>query len=274
MGSKHVVVRSIVGVGLALALTACPEDRPVTRPDANIASLDSGHPSGEDAYTPSGEDAGTTPAEDASTPAGACRSSGGECDLIAQDCPTGQTCIFVILNDAPTPESVCVDIGGTGAEEGQPCCQPNSCDRGLFCVGAVRDGSTCTTQGVCRRYCCGSSTECSVGQRCEPLVSGFAGGICDFADDCNPVTQTGCPTGQGCYPNAGDVGCFAPTDVHGGNGDACSYNNDCDPGFACFGEDPSVCRQFCDMASPSCPAGHSCQGIRDFIAGVGVCMPS
>lgn len=62
---------------------------------------------------------------------------------------------------------------------------------------------------------------------------------------CNPVTNTGCPTGQGCYifnngSNMVTAGC-RPRGM-GGYGDACATPNDCLEGFSCLN---SVCTRLC-----------------------------
>ncbi len=281
MGSNNVFARGLVAIAIALTLAACPEKpHDPGRPDANVTTADSG--SHVDTGSPSTEDAFVPPVDAYTPPTGACRSPAGECDLMRQDCADGQICVFALPSEgATTPETVCAPIFGSGAEEGRPCCALNSCDRGLACVGAVRDGDSCSTMGVCRRYCCGSSTVCAAGQICDRFTSSFEGGVCDVTADCDLIAQTGCPTGQACYPGSTGLQCVGPSGANKHRRDACEYINDCEGGTTCIGitrgsERFDRCLGFCRLReTPSgCSDDETCQAVEGFPAGIGSCIPN
>ncbi len=288
MASMKVVGRGMLGA-LALAVApvlvvGCGDPPPSSRPDAFVPpTLDSGPP-GVDAFVATGQDAG----RDTGGGMRMCRSAMGECDLLTQDCPMGETCVYALPDAMATaPQTVCAPIVGAGSEEGSACCALNSCDNGLVCVGAeeTAPGSgMCSTMGACRRYCCGSSSDCAAGELCNGFGSGFAGGICDTSDDCNLVTQTGCTSPDGCYPDmGGTTQCVRPTAAMAAEGATCMFTNDCVPGTACFTVTPmggmarSVCLRFCDVGdlAADCPmsGGMACQAAGDLPTGTGVCPP-
>ncbi|GAB4213122.1 MAG: hypothetical protein OHK0013_36680 [Sandaracinaceae bacterium] len=290
MASKNVSCARLAGVvGILAALTGCPSDPQPTRPDAAIGT-DSGTGGTDTGPMMMGSDAGV----DAASTTRVCRSPMGACDLLAQDCADPmQTCVYALPEAGATaPQTVCAPIVGAGAEEGQPCCALNSCDEGLACVGAVETvpgSGMCTTMGVCRRYCCGSNSDCEPGQICNGFGStaGFMGGICDTSDDCNLVSQTGCEgmPGTGCYPSMGTVTqCVTPTAAMADEGETCMFTNDCVPGTACFtitpgggGMSRQICLRFCDLAdgAADCPnsGGMACQSGGTLPTGVGICPP-
>lgn len=215
-----------------------------------------------------------------------CRSRRGSCDLLRQDCPPGEACYFALPSEGATePQTVCAPIVGAGAEEGQPCCALNSCDRGLVCADAVRMGDTCTTMGRCVRYCCGSSSDCSPGEVCNPFGSDFAGGQCSTIDGCDLIEQTGCEgrPETACYPSMGaSTQCISPTMARAEEGSTCTYTNDCVPGTACFtvsagGSMRSICLRFCHLAdgAADCPnsMGMTCRAAGGLPSGVGICPP-
>ena len=111
---------------------------------------------------------------------------------------------------------------------------------------------------------------------------------------CNPLTQTGCSTGEKCTwindqdnPPIGHVGC-APEGGVGGTpialGGACTDPvagpmgyDDCAKGTVCLSGE---CKQICDVngGTPACDANHACSRYSDFFesggtAVAGVCDP-
>lgn len=176
----------------------------------------------------------------------------GPCNLLTSEgCSAGQACFFDAMAESPT----CMVAGPGG--DGDACSTLTDCKEGFHCLG-----------GRCRYYCCGSDERCPTGQACG------GGLICMFVDECDPVEQTGCADGEGCYPavSAGSVSCATPTSDAGTQGDSCELVNGCEPGFACIG-DPGTCAQLCDptIATPGCPDGTSCGGLAGFADDVGVC---
>lgn len=289
-----------VGPGLvcvALALTSpvlgagCGGDGP-SRPDADLSRPDAASTTDTGS---TGDDTG--PGNDAGRDSGVarmCRSPMGNCDLLAQDCAPGEdmqprTCVYALPEmGATVPQTVCAPIVGAGAEEGGACCAINSCDTGLVCVGAVESGpGTCSTMGTCRRYCCGSSSDCAGGEVCSGFGGGFMGGICDTIDGCDLVDQTGCEdeSGTGCYPGTGGATqCVRPTMAMAAEGATCMFTNDCVPGTGCFTVTPSgggmarsVCLRFCDTGdgAADCPGsmGMACQAAAGLPTGTGICPP-
>jgi hypothetical protein len=280
----------VAALGLPALVVGCGGNTP-TRLDANTFGPDA---SGPDAWSNVEADAYVAPGTDAGRRDGGggtrmCRSAMGECDLLAQDCATGETCVYALPEmGATVPQTECAPIVGAGAEEGGACCALNSCDTGLVCVGAEETApGTCTSMGTCRRYCCGSSTDCAAGQVCGGFGGGFMGGICRTIDGCNLVDQTGCEgmSGTGCYPaTGGATQCVRPTAVMAAEGATCEVANDCVPGTACFTVTPggggmarSICLRFCEIGggAAGCPmsGGMACQMARDLPTGTGICPP-
>lgn len=292
MASKNVaggkVLVGVVGcvLGIPFLAIGCGGNNPPTRPDAYVVT------------TPDAPfdmvDAGPVPDVGRDTGGGprVCRSPTGECDLLAQDCPMGETCLYALPDAMATePATVCAPIVGAGAEEGGACCALNSCDTGLVCVGAVETmpgSGMCSSMGRCTRYCCGSSADCSPGETCAGFGGGFMGGRCDTIDGCDLVQQTGCEgmAGTSCYPGMGSTTqCVAPTAAMAAEGETCMFTNDCVPGSACFTVTPggggmarSICLRFCDIGDGAgdCPnsMGMACQTAGDLPAGTGICPPA
>jgi len=287
MASKNVaggkVLVGAVGALSASFLAIGCGNPPTTRPDAYVATT-------PDAFVVM-VDTGAMVTPDSGGGARVCRSPTGTCDLLAQDCPMGETCLYALPDAMATePATVCAPIVGAGAEEGGACCALNSCDTGLVCVGAVETmpgSGMCSSMGRCTRYCCGSSADCSPGETCAGFGGGFMGGRCDTIDGCDLVQQTGCESmaGTSCYPGMGaTTQCVPPTDVMAAEGATCMFTNDCVPGTACFTVTPggggmarSACLRFCDIGDGAmdCPSsgGMPCQTARDLPAGTGICPP-
>jgi hypothetical protein len=76
--------------------------------------------------------------------------------------------------------------------------------------------------------------------------------------DCDPVTASGCSSGD-CYllPDKG-ASCVCPGGT-AAEGDSCSTTADCAPGHVCAGTSPpGVCRPLCAPDNDDCPAGTRC----------------
>ncbi len=170
----------------------------------------------------------------------------GDCDLVRQDCPSGQKCTYV-GTDAGTYVRGCT-LEGT-AEEGQPCAPTttsNSCKRGLICsTRAVADGGS---ERLCSQFCnkksdCPGALDCYVVLRFEgsverPLTCGPPPPSCDLlAQDCPNASD-------GCYPGDGNVGrCFPAGSV--ASGGACMYSNDCQKRSLCVNLATRQCKELC-----------------------------
>jgi hypothetical protein len=120
----------------------------------------------------------------------------------------------------------------------------------------------------------------------------------DGGDVCNPLTQTGCASGEKCTwiidmapPNfSGHVGCAPDGAMQ--TGGSCTRNppgptgyDDCAKGNYCFGPDAGgagTCKLICDNAggAPMCPTAYGCVPYQDIFqmgtnpATAGVCEPT
>lgn len=110
---------------------------------------------------------------------------------------------------------------------------------------------------------------------------------------CNPLTQTGCNSGEKCTwiddqddpTPIGHVGCAPEAATPKAEGEACTRPpagpmgyDDCAKGTVCLSGE---CKKICDLnaGSPMCDADHSCTRYADFfesggVAVAGVCDPS
>jgi hypothetical protein len=167
------------------------------------------------------------------------------------------------------PSGMCVAAGTIG--DGMPCSMATDCQEGFACV--VESGMT---MGTCQHYCCpmaaGADSACPTGQSCATMFADTDVGFCSFPDDCDPIMQTGCASGQGCYLGGGGTfRCATPLPDAGMTGHPCEVTNDCVPGYGCFGS-PGMCAELCTPgAGTECDAPAMCNGITGYTT-VGVCM--
>ncbi|MGZ3459329.1 MAG: hypothetical protein ACXU86_12600 [Archangium sp.] len=202
----------------------------------------------------------------------------GECDLVAQDCPSGNKCTYVRQGSATIRR--CVPDGTVA--EGAACQSTatpegdfyDTCKAGLYCTDeSAPDGGTSFT---CQKFCYGSE-QCTAPRDCIEVLR-FAGSnelprVCGEAGPGCDLLAQGCASSLGCYPSpkSGPV-CVTAGAVT--DGSACTYSNDCRPGSACVKESTGlVCRPLCRAPSgePGCASGH-CEPLQDF-SGVGACVP-
>lgn len=303
MHARLVLMCGAVVLG-SLFAAGCDDDDPEERPDASTGE-DGGTHGKED---PDGGDGGHTPPADSGVrvsdfscdvsrqqgcDAGASchyselpdggtgsRCFTGPCDVVKQDCPSGQRCTYVLENG--TRSRLCVE-DGTSAE-GEPCSLASTsatqrfdtCRKGLYCADApLADGGT---SFLCQRFChdsaqCTAPRECNEVLRLEgtlelPLVCGEPSARCELlAQDCaSPL---------GCYPskNRGTAVCVGIGGL--GDGEPCEFSNQCARGSACVGPATGrVCRELCrhPTGEPGCPTGMTCQALADY-SGVGACVP-
>jgi hypothetical protein len=193
------------------------------------------------------------------------------CDVIKQDCPTGQKCALTGGGGmAPTPTCV---MAGT-VTDGQPCMRgmmgaPDNCAAGLVC----------SRSGACRKYCA-ADTDCDSGQKCAAGRVSTTIGTCSpactpFGTDCGTQNCSGVSTSlsgstfftcrtPGTTPNFGDCGA-------GAGGASCGANAVCDP-------NAGWCAPICD-STHTCPANPadgggalSCMSLMTSISGdPGIC---
>jgi hypothetical protein len=201
----------------------------------------------------------------------------GACDVVLQNCPSGQRCTYV--RTADRTERACVAEGTAG--EGNPCQLSgpaegqgvDSCKKGLFCTDVpLEDGGT---SFQCTRLChdtaqCGASLQCNEVLRLNgtvelPLVCG------NQAKPCALLAQD-CESPLGCYPTTGQPSCTSQGARD--EGARCEFSNQCASGSACVGtENEKACRRLCRFPSgqPSCAQGR-CQPLQGH-PDVGACVP-
>lgn len=262
-------LRALTSVGALFAVLAflgggaCgdvePETRPVEDAGTDGGEADAGEDAGFDAGNPDFEcdvaaqdcPAGTTCLQylkpPANTYATACLP--GECGLVAQDCDGGLKCTYTL--DAGTAVRACVEDGT--AIEGESCTgtpTSNTCRAGLICVPRVQfDGGV---EPRCMRFC-NDSAQCAQGEACyltiAPQNSSERPLVCERP--CNLFTQD-CPPNQACYPGPVVPGCYTA----GGNplGSGCTFSDECVPGAACVG---GTCTAVCmyPAGTPGCSGG-------------------
>lgn len=194
-----------------------------------------------------------------------------QCDPTLQDCPDGEKCTAVsMVEGEPWGTNVCISVTGDGAL-GDPCnveggkyTGVDNCAEGFICLLTDADGKG----GTCIEFCDGNMLCPQSGAECA-VYNGGSLPIC--LANCDPLVQD-CDPGQGCYPSAGGNSfiCFKTSvDVgEGGQGDGCTYVNQCQPGLMCVAvdslmgcQDPSgCCSPFCSVMEGSgpCNPGEEC----------------
>jgi len=268
--------RVLLALGMGLLLTAgCGDDssrpadsgtpRDTSVADTGVVLMDGSIDTGT-TPTDSGIDTGTIPGDGGT---GMCPS--GACDILSNvGCGTGEGCYFASSGPDAGPAPVCATAGTAG--DGAACTALQDCQEGFLCD---------TGAGICRHYCCDNSdTGCPLGQRCSVTLVDAAGhptgvGFCRLPDTCDLLAQSGCPSGQSCYPSGGDgVSCTASSD-NAVEGASCMFANVCAGGLICVNT-PGVCAKLCDRdmaGGPTCATGQTCGGVTGLPTNVGVCTP-
>lgn len=251
---------------VALALAGCPSGpggRDAGRVDAPVILSDAPLP---DAPLP---DVPGLPGTDAPTTGRVC-SLGGGCDVILQNCPTGEGCYLV--GGAAGPTTACMPIAGT-LPEGSAC-TGQTCADDLHCTGG--------SDGACREYCCmGSDGDCPLGYSCLNYGDGMGGalpiGVCVPPSDCTVVPQAGCGTGEACAPTSGgDLLCVAAGTVAVGG--TCGAGMGCVAGAACITVTMGTmmtnsCRSYCRVGMTDCTGTDMCVAVTGIPAPYGICFP-
>lgn len=142
---------------------------------------------------------------------------------------------------------------------GEVCVGLFSCVAGAICVQTAGSKSLCTPY-------CDTDAQCDGAAIClleltDPQNPGqVLPGVKLCTDDCNPITNQGCPSGQnlGCqiYNNPEEMVTFTLCATAGtvGQNQPCTTTDDCAPGHSCFTLDggSKECLQFCNVDNPSC----------------------
>ncbi len=242
----------------------------VLPPSTSSSTLDlpSDPPTSTSTSTSTGPGLSSSPDDESCGNSSAPADSGemGNCDVLLQDCPCGQKCTLVGLNDFG-----CVPLADDPVGEGSACQMDSQdhddCDRGSFCPVAWLDISArcvvlCNEQG---EGCLGD-TVCMRGGQGDFLLSW---GIC--LDPCDPL-KPACVDGEECvspFPQwlapAVPFACL-PAGEEGMLCDGCGGQTGCSSGFACSGsfscgldDDSGTCTPYCDLSMPACPDMLECQ---------------
>ena len=198
----------------------------------------------------------------------------GACDTLCQTGCDAATQTCVVGNAGGAAMQACQPVGT--ATEGMMCDQNTPCAAGLGCFGQMQGGPT-----TCAKFCRlgGGEPACAQGDTCtgfDPNVTDV--GLCVTPmNACAALPDDCAPAGEKCYPTNLGLQCVAHSG--GALGDACTpgQNLPCGKELLCAGQaGAEICRQLCDVANPTCPAGTACQPLmdqngNDFIPGVGAC---
>ncbi|MCB9738084.1 MAG: hypothetical protein H6747_02375 [Deltaproteobacteria bacterium] len=190
------------------------------------------------------------------------------CNLVTQaECAADEACV------APNSPR-CSKAGAVAV--GAACVAYYDCVREAICVGS-------DTERFCRQRCDLAAPNCPTDEVCiagttEKNADGF--GVC-VALGCDPVAQTGCPSGQRCIPGPAPF-CSAVIGV-AGEGVQCASNESCKTGMVCAqgattdanGKKISTCIQVCDVSgtitTATCGDGYRCDALLD---GEGFTLPA
>ena len=189
--------------------------------------------------------------------------TGGSCDPVAQNCPSGARC--TIMHVQP-PQTFCDTNAGTVAEY-QACratATSDDCEGGLLCFGT-------TATSYCDRFC-NQDTDCGSTGWCAISLNGTSLHLC--MQQCSAATQNCSESGYACYLAVTTSGAQRQACLPAGNlapGASCATANGCQPGSICvYGPNGNnACRQACDPSAPACAAG-SCQAYVG-VSGLGFC---
>ncbi|HEX4460777.1 MAG TPA: hypothetical protein VIA18_22515 [Polyangia bacterium] len=203
-----------------------------------------------------------------------------ECDVLTNTgCATGERC--TIGTDHGQPRDLCFAIAAAPLDEFVPC-QPV-----VDATDATRTGDTCAAGLVCMpldgdfdrcRRPCYMRADCAAGQGCvvptstSTVLNSDAGAFalrgCQIDAGCDPIAQTVCFAGSGCYLSTfDDVGRVSEC-LMAGSGQAdtlCTNITDCAPGLRC--DNGNFCRRYCYYeAAPDAGALGACptdEGVCD-----------
>jgi hypothetical protein len=281
MSHRIFFLLGLVAIGGVGALgAACSSSSSSSTGDDSTGPLDA---SGVDSTEPDSQahDTGTsfdTGLQDSGAPLGDCSAVGGSCDIVAQNCPSGQECVLTSGAGGATVTACEPTQPSESIQKGYPCCpgQSNPCLPGLECNGqsACTDGGTPT--GVCAARCCeGDDSVCGmtpegVAGHCDIGVVDNDGGplysICDYSPACKPFGVQPCATGQECVVTdmAGTSTCVSIYNPPGvAEGAACTAANACQSGLMCLGSSATntTCIMLCLVPNQTPP--FSTTGLAD-----------
>jgi len=180
----------------------------------------------------------------------------GACDIVAQDCPSGQECVVAkdMMNNFTTQ---CMPQKTGSQPKGGMCSDSNQCVPGTECI-----------MGRCVPHCCimGSNPDTPCGTSpdgingvcaltlTDQMTMKVIGAVCVYSNLCKPFQIVPCKMGQTCQivDMSGQANC---TDIFMPPGKMekapCMYKNDCQDGLYCIGPsaDAATCRWGCYMGN-------------------------
>lgn len=176
-----------------------------------------------------------------------CGSDG--CGGVCGTCGSGETCTSGRCQTVCVPSCTGRTCGSDGCGGscgtcgGGQVCSAGSCGA---CVPSC-SGRECGSNG-----CGGTCGSCGAGETCSPF------GSCEWDDDCDPVTNTGCASPNECVLlSSEDTRCAVTGFGH--QGSSCSTTSDCDGGYGCFA---GSCRKICELSTDDgCSFGEVCNGV-------------
>jgi len=219
--------------------------------------------------------------DDGTTDTGTCPES--PCRLRPScGCADGEKCSLDFAElSAGNVVKLCREAGSNDASD--TCTADTDCRAGTVCSQLVGVGSTGTA--MCYDFC-NSQSDCSgAGSLCVQLSTAPTPGTCSHS--CNPMTNSGCPSGTACKPfsltSTGDSLTDCGADVgSGGHGAYCADDTGCRAGTICMDADGDTygdtCLSICNNVGGMCSStGTDCVGFTTpFIVGgteYGVCSP-
>jgi hypothetical protein len=183
---------------------------------------------------------------------------GGPCTLFADGgCNDTLHCAVAAVGDMG--RDTCVPADKATLPQGQSCTSTvtlgttstqqaivgDQCQDSLACV-ELRGTSEC--RKLCRhREDCASNEVCGLATASSSHTS-----TCLVPDECDPIGQTGCPTGSACYVANDNDGRFTSCQITVGMGkqvaQECKAQRECAPGLTCVGL--GFCRHLCWVLPP------------------------
>ncbi len=199
----------------------------------------------------------------------------GECDILQQNCPLGETCKVVSLAGMTKPR--CVPQSGLKTLGAKcPSGSDDECAAGLVCA-----------IDVCTAFCCPADDEPCGGGKCSlqfQYGNGLTAYMCGFNQACTLFEPDSCPATQDCHVTDAAEGLTTctPTSQQGvlGEGEVCTYINECPDSAHCYN---SRCRYYCALTGPEttnepglggCAPNRVCKPNAQIpVDNVGLCLP-
>jgi cysteine-rich repeat protein len=179
------------------------------------------------------------------------------CELVSPQsgCEGTQAC-DIVTDDG---ETGCRDVTGSGTSNSH-CATDTACSAGYTCVGdlAIPDDTECMRFCNTDANCNGDGSRCLI-----ELADGDGNPIPDVTlctNHCEPLTQNGCPSGQGCIIFDDGPDDFTDCEVMGNrlDGQSCTETEQCMEGSICVGTIVGAeCASMCEVGD-SCPTGGVC----------------